>query len=209
MFKDEGSRIWTPDGTTDPVISSAGAKFGISSLAVGSGATASIRTESDIAGLNPGTGDMTVDCWIDNRPDLNPNVIFTIKDVGDSHNQFLCYRSGGYYGDAVGVACLRGGGWAVVDMASDVNFPNDWFHIAWIRFNGTWYFCVDGVSLGHSVIVGSPGCDFTLANPSYATLDIDRPVDEFRFSFPMARWKIFPFIVPIQAYGPGYNGMPP
>ncbi len=194
---------------TSPIITPIGCKFGLGALGLGGGTHAVIATTDNLLDLNPGTGDMTLDYWVDNTEEGPfPQVLFTIWQDAGNYNQFLCYRSGPYYGDALGVACKRGGAWAMADMAPGVTFPGDKTHIAFIRRNGAWAMTVQGQPVNHGIYAGDPAMDFTLSAPVYAALDADRPVDEFRFSFPVARWKIFPFTVPAQAYGPGYNGMP-
>lgn len=182
------SNTWTAASTQ--VISTAGSKFGPSSLFEGS-ATGGISTPAQ-TGFNIGSGDFTVDFWWNNNSSSDTHWAalagYGNSSINPTQWSWLIERhnSGVLY-----ISVSDGSNVYVSSGTTNLNTGNVWRHIAVTRASGTVRGFVNGVIettfSGGGTSPASTGPLKILAGVSNTGVQ-NSLLDEFRYSVGIARW---------------------
>jgi hypothetical protein len=134
-------------------ISTAQSKFGGSSIYL-DGTGDWLRTPAS-PNLDMGTGDLTIEGWFYLTATVAVDYRMIVSDATNGNN-YVCIRSGGTGGQLevnVNGTSFR------LNLNNTVTI-NTWFHLAVVRYNGTWNGFVNGASLGTSAAAAA----FNLGN---------------------------------------------
>ena len=213
LFVDNSSNAFTVTPTADVFLSTAQAKYGSSSAEFDG--TGDYLTVADTDDLDFGTGDFTVEFWLNLKAiqQENSTVIQRNSLVGKSG---YADASGWNisYGSPDGVVAneslnFHANTTAVVSSANDALTTGQWHHIAVARESGTTRLFIDG-ALAAS---GADANDYTNAldlrigqDPSYtgSDRDLNGAIDELRISKGVARYTSA-FTAPSAAFADDVN----
>ncbi len=201
-FADDSSSENTITAYGNVTQSNTESKFGGKSAYFdGNGDYLSFPNSSDFAF---GTGDFTMDFWINAPSQGNMFILGGRSAVGTMH------ITTGTSGELVGV--LRYVGTSEI-LSSVLIADNSWHHCAIVRHEGTVTLYVDGENVGS----GTDTSNYTntsgtwwmgindYGNPSYQDF-LNGYLDEFRISKGIARWTSN-FILPVREYYQGETGL--
>ncbi len=189
-FIDETGKIWTP--TSNVALSTNNYKFGpTSGYFSGSYGAGGVISTPDSTDWTWGTNDFTAECWInttDSEASGGRNLFFN-GAPGNTQNtaSLICY----FYLGIVTFRCIPA---SYTDINSTIVINDgNWHHIACVRYSGTFYLYVDGVSQGTPVTqivdFGDKGYRMsvggTYGNSSY---NFNGYIDEVRISKDIARY---------------------
>lgn len=193
-FSEVKGKVLTKFGT--PQILSTQKKFGSASLYLDGPSYLQVANSAD---LNFGTGDFTVEFWM-NPTDLVSNVGQEMISKG---NGLQIYRYGNTL--AVALSAANSGSYFINATAIVALPPNQWAHIALVRFSNRYDFYVNGVlyGLGTSTSAISTGTD-PLIIGGYKTgstfsYGFTGYLDEVRITKGVARYTSA-FTAPIAAF---------
>jgi hypothetical protein len=170
-----GNFIGTLNGAS--AISNAQAKFGPASFTT-NGVAAGAVVIPDAVQYRTVTGDMTYECWA-MCANTGQSAGFLCKDSGASPWARLQYVSGAWQlltDQSSGTPALSVTGNPVV---------NQWFHLALVRYQGTWTIYQNGVALGNvagNATFGNNTSNLILGNNNNLTSPWQGYIDEFRVS---------------------------
>jgi hypothetical protein len=174
-------------------------KFGGSSLFPGA-TTSSLCSFPDSPNLRTGaSGDVTYEAWVYNTSSSQTGVVFG-KDNAVANSAHLTYASGNWnvYFDSSTLA---------INVASGMAL-NTWYHVALVRYQGTWYLYQNGVLLAQYATSGTFGNNtypFIVGNWGGANAPWQGYIDEVRVSN-IARYTAA-FTPPTAAFVPDANTM--
>ena len=193
-LNDESGKVWTANGGA--TTSSAQSKFGGYS-AYFDGTNDYLTTQSH-TNFNFDYGDFTIDGWVKPSATSGLKIICDRYDAS-AYSWQVGLKDGApnmYIRDSSGTAS------AINYTGSSAVSTTDFSHVAWVRYNGTLYFLVNGAACG------SISANFPLSTPVAVTLGKQGNggyyyggyIDELRISKGIARWTSN-FTPPTAPYG--------
>ncbi|MDP6770437.1 MAG: LamG domain-containing protein, partial [Anaerolineales bacterium] len=181
-------------------------KFGTASLQLdGTGDYLSVSNNND---FNLGTGDFTIDCWVQSSdfvPGSDAGVIMHLQDSGSSDFRLAMGSAGRVVvGQDYGMSWTynNGGSWSTTAYGSDLA-DGSWHHVACSRQGSYFYLFQDGVLVsttsnwGNLNITGNATCQ--IGRRSTGQDYFEGYIDELRVSKGIARWTAS-FSVETSAY---------
>ena len=186
-FTDETGKTWTRQGNAQ--IDTARKKFGTASgLFDGTG---DYIDTPDSADFDVGSGDFTVDFWLQ-RGALGALTVF---GQGNSSLAAASTSMRCRFASDIPVFAVSSGGTAYTTSAGATAITADsaWHHIAVVRYGNTLTLYLDGVAQGTAdvtgVTVNNSSNKFAIGRPGeYNGYYFKGWIDEFRFSKGIARW---------------------
>jgi hypothetical protein len=193
----------------DPQFSTVESKFGGSSLFFdGSGDYLTVPPDED---FSFGTGDFTVDCWVNSNVEINTGT----SDI----REIVCL---GTTGVRISYGCGVNSGWGTGirilakaqsgdSLSDNISISaNTWYHIGIVRASGVMYFYLDGAlvsSHAHAYDYDYLGSDFLYIGVEYqGAWPFKGYMDELRISKGIARWASdFSASLPSEPYTPDAN----
>ena len=155
--------------------------------------------------FNFGSGDFTIDWWINFNILQNGGIFQQFDAPGSRFTCYYNYNDGGGPNNLITVSINFGGGWVLLFHVNFEPTPGQWYHMALVRNINTWNFYVDGVAQVKDLANG----DYSNALPDYSNpfiigqyssvFWVNGYIDEFRVSKGIARWTSN-FIPPTSAY---------
>ena len=170
-------------------------KFGTASLQLdGTGDYLSVSNNND---FNLGTGDFTIDCWVQSSdfvPGADAGVIIHLQDSGSSDFRLAMGSAGrAVVGQDYGMSWgyNNGGSWSTTAYGSDLA-DGAWHHVACSRQGSYFYLFQDGVLVSTTTnwaglnITGNATCE--IGRRSTGQDYFEGYIDEIRVSKGIARW---------------------
>jgi len=140
-----------------------------------------------------GTGNFTVECWVNWKGTPYGVILEQWSGVGTTYNQFLAYFAGD-----ITIDCRLAGVVAAQYKWADTFAQNRWYHIAIVRNGTTMTYYKDGVDQIANITVNTAVSTNSIANIAYSLgiggrndgsgLTINANLDEVRFSKGTARY---------------------
>lgn len=201
----EGSATATSDSSAirksltlenSAVLSSTASKFGGSSLYSGAANNAHLLTQHH-ADLSLGTGDFTVECWVNAASTPSDKGIF---DCRSGQVSTEAQRRDGFTLTAYSSSVIRIYSDGVLISSSGTSYTGTWVHVAVVRQSGVMTLYVDGVSQGTSSATrdmtnddfviggGRYGGSGTVWVDQYTPSNFPGYIDEFRVTKGVARY---------------------
>jgi hypothetical protein len=177
-------------------ISNAISKFGGGSLSCPSTTSAVVVPDFPALRVTPTSGDATIEFWM-YPGNISQSAILLGKDNNGSPFGRLTIQSNSFlfYNDSAAVALTVASG----------QVANTWYHIALVRYQGTWYLYQNGVLLGQIAggTFGNNTNNLYIGNSSAQNGGFTGNIEELRVSN-VARYTA-PFTPPTLAFTPDAN----
>ncbi len=184
-FTDEKGSTWSASGSVPLTLDTNVKKFGTSSIKGLNGTAGSQRLSLNEGVAQPfgfGTGDYTIEFYVRPSTEGTPSYATILQNNNGSINNAL------YFNNNNSFLCRFAGNYT--DIGATGIVPNQWYHLAMVRFAGVGYFFVDGILKGTQASTSNFGT--ACATSLFSTLGGGNPfagyIDEFRVTKGVARY---------------------